>query len=703
MLLYGSTLFLSAFLLFLVQPLLGKYILPWFGGTPAVWTTCMLFFQVMLLAGYGYAHLLAVRLPIRRQALVHCCLVLITILTLPVIPSSFWKPQPGRFPVWSIMGLLAASVGPTYLLLSATGPLLQSWLPRKNPGMSPYPLYALSNLGSLLALPAFPFLIEPALTVSRQSHLWSWWYVVFAALTVLCTLGILRLAPGHEQNCPVPEGPKAKPSKRRKLLWMALAACGSVNLLATTNQICQDVAVVPLLWILPLGLYLVTFILCFQRRPWYSRAVFTVVLAGALAQACIVLFKGVFLDVRLQIVSYAFTLFACCMVCHGELVRLKPAVAHLTSFYLIIASGGAVGGALVTLLAPHLFVGFWEYHLVLLVTPILLLSVIFRDPGSRLAGGRPIWLWAACYVGLVVLAASLAVHISRGLEGTLEVTRNFFGVLRVLEQDKDVPEGHRYVLMHGRIEHGFQYRSSEKRYWPTSYFGPASGAGLAIQYHPKRIEGKEGLRVGIVGLGTGTLASYGQQGDYFRFYEINPEVVRLADRYFTYRKDSDAAIDVVLGDARISMEREKDRGERQHFDILAVDAFASDAIPVHLLTRECYQIYRYHMQEDGILAMHISSRYFDLGPVVRSLPSSSRGNTPQVVWVPAEGNPRQGTDSTDWVLITSNARFLSTPDVQTAIASWPAGQTPMLWTDDYTNILSLLRTKTARPAYTEIP
>jgi hypothetical protein len=703
MVLYGLTLFLSAFLLFLVQPLLGKYILPWFGGTPAVWTTCMLFFQLMLLAGYGYAHLLAVRLPLRRQALVHGSLVLITILTLPVIPSGFWKPESGGFPVWRIMGLLTASVGPAYLLLSATGPLLQSWFPRHRPGVSPYPLYALSNLGSLLALPAFPFLIEPALTVNQQSRYWSWGYALFAVLTVACTFGIIRLSSGDAQATRAAEATQKPPTAKTKLLWLALSACGSANLLATTNQICQDVAVVPLLWILPLGLYLLSFILCFQRRPWYSRALFTLVLAGALIQVCYVLFQGVFLDVRLQIASYAFALFACCMVCHGELVKLKPAVEHLTSFYLLIATGGAVGGALVTLLAPYLFVGFWEYHLLLLVTPLLLLTVIFRDTHSRMYGGRPLWLWAGGYVSLVVLAATLGIHISRGLGGTLDVTRNFFGVLRVLEQEKDNPEEHRYVLMHGRIEHGFQFRSQEKRYWPTSYFGPGSGAGLAIRYHPKRIEGKEGLRVGVVGLGTGTLASYGQQGDSFKFYEINPEVVRLSDLYFTYRKDSDAAISIVLGDARISMEREQAHGDPQHFDVLAVDAFASDAIPVHLLTRECYRIYRYHLQQDGILALHISSRYFDLGPVVRSLPLGDSGQAPKVLWVPSEANPRQGVDSSDWILITSNERFLSDPDILAAVASWPASQKPLVWTDNYTNLFSLFRTRESRPAYPENP
>ena len=703
MVLYGSTLFLSAFLLFLVQPLLGKYILPWFGGSPAVWTSCMLFFQIMLLAGYGYAHLLAVRLPVRRQALLHGFLILVAVLTLPVVPSGTWKPEPGASPVLSIMGLLAVSVGPTYLLLSATGPLLQSWFPHTKPGASPYPLYALSNLGSLLAVPAFPLLIEPALTINQQSRLWSWWYGLFSVLTVVCAAGIFRLGRAAAAGIARHATGSPRPSAGRRLLWLALAACGSVNLLATTNQICQDVAVVPLLWILPLGIYLLTFILCFQRRPWYARGVFAVVLAPALFQACVVLFQGVFLDVRLQIASYALTLFACCMVCHGEMVRLKPAVEHLTSFYLVIALGGALGGALVTLAAPLLFVGFWEYHLVLLVTPILLLSVMFRDPRSRLSAGRPFWAWSACYVALLGLAAALAVHIGRGLEGARDVTRNFFGVLRVLEQERDNPDEHRYVLMHGRIEHGFQYRSPEKRYWPTSYFGPNSGVGLAIRYHPKRTEGPGGLRVGVVGLGTGTLASYGQKGDYFRFYEINPEVVRFSELYFTYRKDSDAAIDVVLGDARVSMERERERGQRQRFDILAIDAFASDAIPVHLLTRECYQLYRYHLESDGILALHISSRYFDLGPVVRSLPASVPGTKAYAVWVPADGNPLQGTDSTDWVLITANGRFLTSPDIETAIARWPEGQKPVLWTDDYTNIFRLLRTKATPPAYAEAP
>jgi hypothetical protein len=694
MILYGATLFLSAFLLFVVQPMMGKYILPLFGGSPTVWTTCMLFFQVLLLVGYAYAHWISVHLPVRRQVLVHLLFIAAALLTLPVAPSAAWKPDAGGAPVPRILTLLGVSIGTSYLMLSASGPLLQSWLARIEPTRSPYPLYSLSNLGSLLALLSYPFLIEPTLRLRNQAQFWSWGYLLFGLLTVLCTTGLIRRSAVKQPDLQLDAGESTHVTPGNRLLWVLLATSSSVMLLATTNQLSQDVAVVPLLWIVPLALYLLTFILCFYRKPLYSRGVFMIALAAALAQACYVLYEGVFLDIRLQILSYSFTLFVCCMVCHGEVVRLKPPVRHLTAFYLLIAAGGAFGGILVTAGAPRVFPGYWEYPLALISTALLLLVVMFRDPHSRLYHGRLVGGWALLAAAVTVLSVSLAIHVLRALEDSVARARNFFGVLRVLEEDIDNPDEHRYVLMHGRIEHGFQYVSPEKRFWPTSYFGPNSGVGLAIRFHPKREMRSAPLRVGVVGLGTGTLATYGEPGEYFRFYEINPEVVRLAGRYFSYRQDSGAQVDVILGDARVSMEREMERGESQQFDVLAVDAFASDAIPVHLLTHECYRIYRYHLRDDGILALHISSRYFELGPVVRSLATQAPDASTEALWITARGSTRQGTDSTDWVLLTSNKHFLACDSVMQAVKPWPAGQQLVPWTDDYTNIFKVLQPRT---------
>ncbi len=760
MLLYGATMFLSAFLLFLIQPLIGKYVLPWFGGTPAVWTTCMLFFQALLLGGYAYAHGLASRWPLRRQALVHIFLLSVTILVvlwLSIVPSPGWKPMDDQAPVLRILGLLLVSIGAPYLLLSATAPLLQSWFSHARPGSSPYRLYALSNLGSLLAILSYPFLVEPAIRLSRQATLWSWVYAVFALLCICLSLKVmtLRLQAGSMVGIAnVETGADAsKPGVGQYALWLGLTACSSVMLLATTSMMCQDLAVVPLLWILPLALYLFTFILCFQYERIYWRPLFMGGLAVSMAWTCFILFGGVSVALRWQILSYSLTLFTSCMVCHGELVRLKPATRHLTSFYLMVAAGGSLGGLLATVAAPHLLKGFWEYHIGLLATGLLALIVLYRDRRSPLFQGRPVavwalwavvwiswtvlavgflgyswkswnfyvWIlaivlmtvaiflqdrtgqlffgrparvwavWAVMCASWVVLAFALGRHVRQSLEDTVEMRRNFFGVLRVLDFNREDPAEHRISLLHGRIEHGFQFTDEEKRRWPTSYYGPGSGIGLAISSHPRRLE-QQPMRIGVIGLGTGTLAAYGRAGDFIRFYEINPEVLRLSDKYFTYRKDNPARIDVVLGDARISMERERQLAEPQRFDVLAVDAFSSDAIPVHLLTREAFQIYQYHLKEDGILAIHITNRYFDLSPVVRNLIRSGANPEMQAMWIDGQATQSLGTDATDWILMTTNRQFLADPVVKASVSPWKSAAPPSeIWTDDYSNLFRLLK------------
>lgn len=759
MLLYGATMLLSAFLLFLIQPMIGKYILPWFGGTPAVWNTCMLFFQAALLGGYAYAHLAASRWPIRRQAAVHMGLVGITVLAIlafSIFPSPAWKPADDESPILLILGLLLASIGAPYLLLSSTAPLLQSWFSRTKPGISPYRLYALSNAGSLLAILSYPLLIEPSVTVRRQGSIWSWLFIVFAGMCAAVALRVLKSGT-EEKASPCAEDPEppvagARPGAGLYILWLSLTACSSVMLLATTSTLCQDMAVVPMLWILPLAIYLLSFILCFQYDRLYWRPVFVGGLAVCIVWTCFVMSGGVFVPLRGQILSYSLTLFFVCMVCHGELVRLKPVARHLTAFYLMVAGGGALGGLLVGVAAPYLLKGFWEYHIALLAAVLLVLVVLFRDRTGPLREGstgtlwmvwgaiviswgafaygvnQRIWqtgrfrlgavtvalltlgallldiagkaragrllklwcIWAMLLFSCGMLAFTLQEHIRQSLESSIASCRNFFGVMRVLELFKGDPENHVLSLMHGRIEHGYQYQDKEKRFWHVSYYGPASGIGMALRLHPRRIQG-DPLRIGVIGLGAGTLATYGEQGDNMVFYEINPQVLELSDRYFTYRKDSRAHIEVVLGDARISLERARQRGVSQKFDVLAVDAFSSDAIPVHLLTRECFEIYRYHLSEDGILAFHITNRFFDLSPIVRNLVVPGRDDDMQAVWFHDLGNYSIGSDRTDWVLLTSNKRFLAFPEVQAGVTPWSAPAPPSLyWTDDYSNLFRLV-------------
>lgn len=698
MIIYAATVFISAFLLFLVQPILAKYILPWFGGSPGVWTTCLLFFQLLLTAGYGLSHLLARKLSPRRQAAMILALLLLTIAFLPITPSKALLPESISTPTWHIIKLLSASVGVCYFLLSSISPLMQSWFSRTRAGHSPYRLYTLSNLGSLIAIVGYPFLIEPTLGLGFQTRLWSCLYLVFAGLLALCALHQWksRFRQPIESTSPSQEhgsGAHLPPSRRDRAMWLSAAALSSGMLMATTNQLCQDVAVVPLLWLLPMGLYLLTYILCFHSERWYSRPGFGIALAIALGQTCWILDQGIYIGLPLQIISYSFTLFVCCMVCHGELVRMKPSPRHLTSFYLMISAGGALGGVFVSLIAPHIFKGYWEFHLGLAGSALFFLVVLFRHRGGYFYHGRPLRAWAVLCLVFVALIAALGLQIHGTMKDAVVMKRNFFGTLKILNENPLNLADHRIVLMHGRIEHGYQYTSPEKHNLPTSYFGPTSGAGLSLRLHPRRLDhGKNNLRVGIVGLGTGTLAAYGKDGDYFRFYEINPDVLHFCDKYFTYRKDSAAQVDVVLGDARISMERERKLKEPGNYDVLAVDAFSSDAIPVHLLTRECYFNYRYHLKKDGILALHVSSRYFNLSPVIRSLAALDHGDGTEARLIEDPGSTMLETDSTSWILITSNRQFLENPEVKLAVTPWAEKDSPrLLFTDDYSNIFRLLK------------
>ena len=694
MVIYAATVFLSAFLLFLVQPLIAKYILPWFGGSPSVWTTCLLFFQVVLTAGYGYAHLLASRISRRRQAAITLGLLLLTIAWLPITPSRTWIPESVDAPTVHILLLLFACVGTCYFLLSSMGPVLQAWYSRIWPMGSPYRLYTLSNLGSLLAIVAYPLLIEPNWTLGFQAEFWSFLYLIYSALCALCAVKLWQsrsIPTSLLSQHAAAETTQPRPSSR--WMWLLLPALSSTMLLATTNQLCLDVASIPLLWLLPMGIYLLSFILCFHSERWYSRLGYGIALGGALLQTCLVLYRDVYIALSLQIVSYSFTLFVCCMICHGEIVRRKPHPEHLTSFYLWISAGGALGGVFVNLLAPQIFKGYWEFHLGLAGTAVMFLLILLRTPQGRLCGGRPFWAWTLLHIGFLALVLALGIHIRNNLLGAVVVKRNFFGVLRILDDDKNTPLERHTTLMHGRIVHGYQYADEGKRYWPTSYFGPTSGVGMALRFHPRRLNPVPApLRVGVVGLGTGTLSAYGNPGDYFRFYEINPDVVQFSEKYFTYRKDSAARIDIQLGDARILMEREKSRGVPGRFDVLALDAFSGDAIPVHLLTRECYAIYQYHLKPDGILALHVSNRYFNLNPVVRSLALSDTRDGVQALRMEDEGSPLQGTDDTSWILITANAEFLANQKVRSAVALWDAEDSRrMLFTDDYSNLFRLLR------------
>jgi SAM-dependent methyltransferase len=752
MILYALTIVVSAFLLFQVQPVIAKTILPWFGGSAAVWTVCMLFFQMALLLGYLYAHALVRYLKPRTQMLVHAGLLLVSALALPIYPNTSWKPMGGEEPTLRILGLLAMTVGLPYFLLSTTGPLLQAWYARRFQGAMPYRLYALSNAGSMFALLSYPVLFEPVFTTHQQAWMWSAAYGVFV---VLCALTALRSGNAPAAETVVEPEAVEKPSAKLYLMWLLLPAVASLLLLAITNHLSQNVAAIPFLWVLPLSIYLLTFILCFEGSGWYRRNPYLQLLAVALgAMAYALSFDATgSVPIKIMVPLFAMGLFTCCMVCHGELARLKPDPRYLTHFYVMIAAGGALGGLLVGLLAPHLFNALYEMPLGLAACAVLVVAVVrahpdpewFRDllPPARFGAGvvglalvgflgyrlrevvisaahklaglvvkqdwtAPDWFDTTALLVVLAICAVLAVMVLRGGKAkqlgpaTVEIlalaligclafqigqstsgyrvlVRNFYGGLRVRDSGPATQLDATRTLTNGTINHGEQFLNPARRDQPTTYYGPDTGVGLAI-----REKGKAGaIRVGVIGLGTGTLAAYGRLGDYYRFYEINPLVLRLARTEFSFLGDCKAKVDVAMGDARLSLERESP----ENFDVLAVDAFSSDSIPVHLLTLESMLLYFRHLRPDGVLAVHISNRYLDLEPV---LAGETRATGKLARVVDTEDDDTQDVFGATWVLITSPASGFHGEELtnSTAIES---KRTVRLWTDDYSNLFRILK------------
>lgn len=705
---FPLTIFISAFLLFQVQPLMGRYILPWFGGTPAVWTTCMLLFQLLLLAGYGYAHGLASFVKPRTAGIIHLVLLAMSLTVLPVVPSASWKPHGDESPVLHILGLLAATVGLPYLLVSSTGPLLQSWFSRAYPGRSPYRLYALSNVGSLLALLGYPLFVEPFFKLRDQAQGWSLGFGVFVVVCVYTAWSMIRLSTSEtnvDGDLTTPQPTKStadsaiatdKPSAGDILFWLSAAACGSMLLLATTNQMCQEVAVVPFLWVLPLALYLITFIIAFDQESWYHRAAFGVIWALGAAAAIHVLYGGPKLPIWQQIGGLTLALFSGCMLCHGELVRSKPATRHLTLFYLMISAGGALGGALVAVVAPLVFNGYWEVHVALELTSMLACWAWFRDPRSLLYRGQPWWGWMPLASLLVVQQAALSNNMIEAKEDVVAWTRNFYGVLRVKEYLQPYDESNATMfrsMVHGNILHGVQFVDGPLQMEPTSYYGHDSGVGVAVLNHPKRAQDPyPGIHIGVVGLGTGSVAVYGKERDTVTYYEINPEVVRLSDEWFSYRKNSPAKQVLVMGDARIQMERQLEQTGPQNFDVLVIDAFSSDAIPMHLLTVESVELYKQHLAPGGIICVHVSNNHLELIPVARGIAEATKMQ-PLLISGDEPADNYQQLSYCTWVLITNNDEFVNDPLVQVETDRWPKlNPSRIVWTDDYGALLPILKT-----------
>lgn len=691
--LYATAIFLGSFLLFLIEPIAGKRLLPLLGGSAAVWTTCLVFFQTALLLGYACAHWLATRLRPKAQAVAYSCLLLIA-LAQAVLNLHPQLRASTLHPIASVFILLTTLIGFPFVVLSATNPLLQSWYSRAfakaavsgttresvvEVVVPPYRLFALSNFGSLLALVVYPWLVEPRFSLGAQNLGWFAGFVVFAAacVAIVWTMANASRAaaesPIRRMGAQLPGHNHSRPAASHRLLWLLLPACGSVLLCAFTNHLSQNVAAIPLLWIVPLIAYLLSFVWAFNGERFYPRKLMLALAAAFLAALAGMIYFAdrITTPIWFTILFYCVSLCLFCLACHAELYRLRPSPRHATSFYLLIAAGGALGSVFVGIVAPLVFRTNYELLCGLALTTVLLLAVTWSTgPLARL-------FWTAATAATVALAF---VQVRHNARGAMDQLRNFYGTLRVTEELESETTAYTRTLYHGTIQHGTQVFSDELRMTPTTYYGHDSGVGLALDL----CCGERPRRVGIIGLGTGTLAAYGRKADVFRFYDINPLVEKVAQSRFTYLRETPAKIEIVSGDARLSLAAEP----FQAYDVLVIDAFSGDAIPVHLLTREAIQLYLRHLRPDGILAVHVSNQYLNLPPVVRQEAEYAGLKS---LLVESDEDEDIGVYSSDWVLVTGNADFMQ--QQQVADAGKPIAPLPglRLWTDDYNSLLPLLK------------
>lgn len=671
--LYACTIFASAFLLFLVQPIVAKQILPWFGGSAAVWTTCLVFFQTALLAGYAYTDLTTRKLKPRTQVMLHVALLAVSLAVLPIIPDASWKPTGSEDPGVRILGLLLATIGLPYFLLATTGPLVQAWFARTFPMGTVYRLFALSNLASMLALISYPFAFEPWVVTATQAYAWTAGYALFAILCAAAAIYSLRnaetpVAVNTVTTTALDEAPA--PSRFDLFLWLALAAMGSWLLLAITNHVTQNIASIPFLWLAPLTIYLLTFILCFESDGWYQRSILLGPLAVVLGFCAWGLQSSdVTLEIKIAVPLYLTGLFICCMFFHGELARLRPPPRYLTLFYLMVALGGALGGMFVGLVAPRIFPTYYELGLGFVLTAVLAAVTLRKCPFF-------VWIVAIAMAG--VCGYFWNKQVEQLKEDTRVMVRDFYGSLRTKDSGLPTSEDAVRRLIHGVILHGEQYLKPERRTEPTTYYGPDSGVALALKnFNP------EDQNVGVIGLGTGTLAAWGKPGDTYHFYDINPQVVEIAQSEFTYLKDSKAAIKISLGDARLSLERETPHD----FDVLAVDAFSSDSIPVHLITEEAMAVYMKHVRPGGAVVFHVTNRFLKLAPVVKQIADSLGLYTALIV----DDADETSYSKTDWVIVTRDKALVESEAIAGKATEIDVIPRMRMWTDDFNNLFQILK------------
>jgi hypothetical protein len=691
-LLYAVAIFLSSCLLFLVEPMAGKRLLPLLGGSAAVWTACLVFFQCALLLGYLVAHGLITRASARMQAVGYIVLLFASVAQLSRAINPDLRANPAH-PIASVLWLLTLLIGLPFVTLSATSPLLQAWYsrwiahrrshvdPTSLPASpQPYRLFAISNVGSMAALIVYPWLIEPRSSLRGQA---TGVMFGFALLAILCAAiafsirGTPVLATATPDTLDATGASPAGASPKDRILWVLLAACGSLLLSAVTNHLSQNVATIPLLWVIPLIAYLLSFVVAFSGGRWHPRWLVILLYIAALGTAGYLLHKGdLEISRALLISAFSVALFLQCLFCHSEVYRRRPAPRHLTAFYFYVAAGGALGAMLVGVAAPTFLTGNYELVCGLVFAALLGLAVTWT------AG----WIARGFWTAVAAVMLSLVVLQVRGdrVNALLRV-RNFYGTLHVTQVDDARYHAVVRTLYNGVIEHGQQVFSTALGMTPTTYYGHPSGVGLALDLccdqRPRR--------VGVIGLGTGTIAAYGRPNDVFRFYELNPAVERIARNVFAYIRDSRAHVDIVMGDARLSLAAEPP----QRYDVLVIDAFSGDAIPVHLLTTQALDLYRRHLQPQGIIAFHVSNRFLDLAPVVEQLAEHAGLKT---AFISSDDDTPNDLDSADWVLVTANEAFLSEEAVTSARQTIDVPPRLHRWTDDYNSLLPVLRTSTSK-------
>jgi SAM-dependent methyltransferase len=662
-LLAAVTIFLGSFLLFQIQPIIAKQILPWFGGAAAIWTTCLLFFQVLLFFGYLYGHVLLSHLPERRQRFLHIALMIASLAVLPAIPAVWWKPTGGEDPIPRILALLAVTIGLPYFLISSTSPLVQGWLARIAGAGLPYRFYALSNVAALLALLGYPVIVEPSLAAHTQAMVWSALYGGFVLLCGLCTWLAPSASPAATPAAS--SAPAERPTSRQRNCWLLLAAFPTILSLSVTNHLSQNVAAIPFLWILPLSVYLLSLILCFESDGWYRRKIFLPLFGVmTLAAAWILLHETPNAWVKIIIPFFTLFLFVACMLFHGELARRKPGAAGLSSYYLMLSLGGAIGALLVAIGAPYVLSGNYELPIAIAVSAVAVLFFEYRRH----------WISDIAWTVVAVAAVAASATVVRSMKASAIVSsRNFYGGLRIVQ------DANSRSMVHGMVSHGTQFLDAARAHTPTTYYAPGSGVERAIESMRR-----PGQRVGVIGLGAGTLAAYGHPGDFYRFYEINPTVIDLARQYFTYLSDSPATIETALGDGRLTLERESPQG----FDVLVVDAFSGDSIPVHLLSRESFEVYFRHLKPDGVLALHVSNSALNLVPVAARVAEAS-GRA--AIHVHALPDDKIGRSESDWVLVALPSTFAARPSLAAAGTKPQIPPGFPVWTDDRSNLFQVLK------------